>query len=444
MEPHELSAKKALQAIREQRMSSQRLTHSCLARVDAREAQVRAWAHLDYGHAIDQARQADEHQRAGEPLGALHGIPIGVKDIFDTQDYPTEYGSMIFQDRQPQTDSAVVERLRAAGAVIFGKTVTTEFASFHPNKTRNPHDLERTPGGSSSGSAAAVASNMVPLAIGSQTGGSTIRPGSFCGIVAFKPTFGAISRHGCMMLAHSLDHVGLYARTVEDIAILAQTLYGADDRDAASGTVCLDNKPLNIDETPVSATRLAFAPTPFWAQADEVMRHDFSRFLSGLGDLPTVELAAQFAHAPDWLAVLLGYEMSRLFASTYRTDVERMSAVSRADIEFGQGLSKRDYADALEGQSRLRALLDELFENHDVLITPAVLGEAPPLATTGDPIFCSIWTLCGFPCVSLPLLTGPAGLPIGVQLVGRRNADSELLSVAASLQAQFEVQTKAP
>lgn len=434
MNPCELGAAHAARKIREQRMTSEMLVHSCLAQIDAREVQVQAWAHLNYRHALELARRADTLQRSGAQLGPLHGVPVGIKDIFDTVDFPTEFGSPIFRDRQPGSDAAVVERLRAAGAIILGKTVTTEFASFCPNKTRNPHDLSRTPGGSSSGSAAAVASDMVPLALGSQTGGSTIRPGSFCGVVAFKPTFGAISRHGCMMLAESLDHVGLYARCVEDIALLAQTLYGKDDRDPTSGTVGVNGFDLVVNDD-AAPPRFAFVPTPFWQRAQEGLRAVFTEYTAGFGSLPRVELPLEFSQAPDWLGILLAKEMAHGFDATYRASAEQMSPTSRADIETGQRVSDDDYADAHAGQTRLRTLLDDMFEHYDVLITPATLGEAPPIETTGDPIFCSIWTLCGFPSISMPLLTGPAGLPIGVQLIGPRQSDANLLRAATRLEA---------
>ena len=433
MEPHELTAVAAAQEIREERLTSERLVRSCLARIDAREPQVQAWVHVDYGHAIEQARRADQHQRSGRQLGLLHGVPVGIKDIFDTTDFPTELGSPIFRDRRPASDAAAVERLRGAGAVILGKTVTTEFASFFPNKTRNPHDLGRTPGGSSSGSAAAVASLMVPLALGSQTGGSTIRPGSFCGVVAFKPTFGAISRHGCMMLAESLDHVGLYARSAQDTALLAHILYGEDHRDPRSGTV--DSNllwPLDVaDAKP--PIRFAFAPSPFWEQTDETLRSAFAGFTARFEDLPTVALVSDFERAPDWLATLFGKEMAGGFAELYRTSAAEMSEVSRSDIERGRRITDQTYEVARAGQRRLAELLDEVFDEHDVLITPASHGEAPAIETTGDPIFCSIWTLCGFPSISLPLLAGSAGLPIGVQLIGPRQSDGQLLRAAATL-----------
>src|SRR5881296_719485 len=228
---HALSATDAARLIRDGVISSEELVQACLARVRETDAEVRAWAFLDADHAVAQARGADEVRLSGQAIGSLHGVPVGIKDIIDTADMPTENGSVLHAGRTPSRDAAVVAMLRAAGAVIMGKTVTTEFATRTPGKTRNPHNPAHTPGGSSSGSAAAVAAGMVPLALGSQTGGSTIRPASFCGVYGFKPTHGLVPRHGMFQLSRSLDHVGLFARTIEDIALLASLLVGYDERD---------------------------------------------------------------------------------------------------------------------------------------------------------------------------------------------------------------------
>src|SRR4051812_5029941 len=224
-----LSAAQAAREIAEGRLTSEELVQACLERIRALEPKVQAWAFLDEEHALAQARAADERKRSGEPIGALHGVPVGLKDIIDTGDMPTENGTVLHKGRTPRNDAAVVSMLRAAGAVILGKTVTTECAYFAPGKTRNPHNPEHTPGGSSSGSAAAVGAGMVPLALGSQTAGSTIRPGSFCGVYAFKPTHGLIPRTGMLQLSRALDHVGLFANALEDIALLAEQLAGFDE-----------------------------------------------------------------------------------------------------------------------------------------------------------------------------------------------------------------------
>ena len=260
-------------------------------------------------------RRRQTQNNVGDQLGPLHGIPVAIKDIFDTNDFPTEWGSSLLKGRRPDADAAAVARLREAGAIILGKTVTTEFASFAPGPTCNPHDLSRTPGGSSSGSAAAVADCMVPLALGSQTAGSTIRPGSFCGIVALKPQFGAISRHGCMMMSATLDHFGLYARTVSDIALLAEALYAEDPRDATSGSVNAKELSAALDAHADPKPRLGFVPTPFWTRMDKGARQAFEGFVDGLGDVERVELPAEFSHAPGHVNIICDAEVAHLLPS---------------------------------------------------------------------------------------------------------------------------------
>src|SRR5206468_863889 len=281
---HWLSASDAARLIRDGVVGSAELVQACLARVRETDAQVQAWAFLDPDHALAQARAADELRLSGQPVGPLHGVPVGIKDIIDTADMPTENGSVLCAGRTPSRDATTVAMLRAAGAVIMGKTVTTEFAYFAPGKTRNPHNPKHTPGGSSSGSAAAVGAEMVPLALGSQTNGSTIRPAAFCGVLGFKPTHGLISRHGVLTLSRTLDHVGLFARTVEDIALLAEQLVGYDERDP-------DTRPraripfveAAAGEPPLPPM-FAFVKTPHWERTDEATKEGFAELIEDLGE----------------------------------------------------------------------------------------------------------------------------------------------------------------
>ena len=426
------SAVELATALKSGELSAEALTVACLARIEAREPQVRAFAYLDAEQAIAQARAADARRRDGAALGVLHGLPVSLKDIFDTADMPTENGSRAHAGRRPESDSAVAERLRNAGAILLGKTVTTEFAGFAPGDTRNPHDLQRTPGGSSSGSAAAVAAGMVPLAVGSQTAGSVIRPGSFCGVVAFKPQFGAISRHGCTMLSRALDHVGLFARGIEDIALLASALYGLDPRDPDAGTVDateLANVSLGAEG---SAPRLAFAATPFWGGADDDTKTAFEALIGPDGlKLPRLELPEPFALALDWLNAICQAEMALEFDALARDHGDTLHPKTVESIERTRQVTALDYLKGLRGQALLRDLLDRELRHVDALVTPAAVGEAPlGLDATGDPVFCSTWTLVGHPAITIPLLKGANGLPIGVQLVGRRGADAELLRIA--------------
>ncbi len=292
-----LSLVEAAAGIREGRITSSELVEDCLARIDEVDGKIEAWAFLDREHALRQAKAADDRRKRGEPIGPLHGVPIGIKDIFDTSDYPTEFGSPLWAGRTPRRDAAAVASLRAAGAVIMGKTVTTEYAYFNPGKTRNPHDPERTPGGSSSGSAAAVAAGMVPGAIGSQTNGSVIRPAAFCGVVGFKPTHGLIPRTGALLLSRALDHVGVFARSVEDAALLAETLAGFDEEDPDTRALARPHFVSVAGSEPPLPPRFAFARTPAWRHIEPRHGAGVCRIGGGLGrererDRPLRELRA--------------------------------------------------------------------------------------------------------------------------------------------------------
>ncbi|MGI9332862.1 MAG: amidase, partial [Gammaproteobacteria bacterium] len=362
-------------------------------------------------------------------------LPVAVKDIFDTADYPTESGSVVHAGRQPAEDCTVVARLREAGAVIPGKTVTTEFATYTPGKTRNPHNFEHTPGGSSSGSAAAVADCMVALAVGSQTNGSVIRPAAFCGVYGFKPTHGLISRHGVTLLSRTLDHVGVFARTVEDLALLADVLIGYDPEDPDTSMVSAPDLSDAVNQSPPVPPRLALVPTPVWQQMDSSTHEAFAEIESTLGDgIERVDLPTIFEQAYGWHRTLMQAEMAWNLRREYVRGRDALSARLRDMIEAGQKATAFEHQQALEGRAVLNAQLDALFEDFDAIVTPAALGEAPRgLDATGDPVCCTPWTLCGTPAITLPLLEGPAGLPMGVQLIGPRRGDATLLRTACWL-----------
>ncbi len=437
--PASLAATEAARKIREGLLTSEELVAACLERIRAAEPSVQAWAFLDEEHALEQARAADERKRSGEPIGALHGVPVGLKDIIDTADMPTENGTVLHKGRTPRSDAAVVASLRAAGAVILGKTVTTECAYFSPGKTRNPHNPEHTPGGSSSGSAAAVAAAMVPLALGSQTAGSTIRPGSFCGVYAFKPTHGLIPRTGILQLSRTLDHVGLFARSIEDVALLMEQLIGYDEGDPDTRPRARLPFQAICSEAPPLEPMLAFVKTPHWERADVDTKEAFSELLETLGDrAEELELFPSAAEAWDWHKTIMQAEMAANFEREWQTGRDKLSPQLRALMEKGREVRAVDYQRALRRIPRLVESFDELFmERYDAILTPAALGTAPKgLGATGDPVFCSLWTLLGMPAVSLPLMQGANGLPLGVQLVGRRNFDARLLRTARWLAAR--------
>jgi Asp-tRNA(Asn)/Glu-tRNA(Gln) amidotransferase A subunit family amidase len=429
----ELSAAEAAGLIRAGRITSVDLVEGCLGRIRDTEDQVQAWTYLDADYAREQARAADEWRLSGRPVGGLHGVPVGLKDIIDTADMPTENGSALHAGRTPSRDAAVVERLRAAGAVILGKTVTTEFATRQPGKTRNPHNPAHTPGGSSSGSAAAVAAGMVPLALGSQTGGSTIRPGSYCGVYALKPTHGLVSRHGMFQLSRSLDHVGLFARTVEDLALLLEEIAGYDERDPDTHPRGRGPYRAAAMEEPPIEPRFGFFRTGRWDWVGADAKAAFGELVEHLGGrVEEFELTAGASELAERHRAIMDAEMAVSLGREWESGREGLSASLRARIEHGHEVRAPEYLRARAQVAPLLATFTELFEQrYDAILTPAADGTAPAgLDSTGEPTFCTLWTMLGLPAISLPLLQGVGGLPLGVQLVGPRHADGRLLRTA--------------
>lgn len=415
------------------RISCRELVTDCLARIAEFEPQVHAWAHLDEGYAQRQAEAVDRYRQSGRPLGPLHGVPIGVKDIVDTTGLPCELGSPIYAGRNPGRDASLVARLRQAGAVILGKTVTTEFASYYPSVTANPHDAARTPGGSSSGSAAAVAAHMVPGSIGSQTNGSVVRPASFCGVVGFKPSPGIIPRTGVMAQAPTVDQIGVFARSIGDAALLTDAIAGYDAGDKATWPPAAHPQLGRIAAEPVPVPpRLAFVKPPMWDKAEPAMQEAIGELAEALGSRAEwVDLPATFDNAVAWHTTIMEAEIARHFAREYEMPGGQMSEAFRAIIERGQSHSATAYIAALEAREGINGMLDQLFDTYDAIVTPAACGEAPVgLDTTGDPIFSTIWTFAGTPALSLPLFHGTNGMPMGVQLIGKRGDDARLLRTA--------------
>jgi Asp-tRNA(Asn)/Glu-tRNA(Gln) amidotransferase A subunit family amidase len=428
-----LTATEAAAEIARGAVSAEDYSRACLDRIDAAEREIRAFAHLDREHVLAQARALDERRAQGRPIGALHGIPVAIKDIIDTADYPTELGSPIGAGRRPWHDASVVAKLRAAGAVIIGKTVTTEFAYYHPGPTTNPHDPTRTPGGSSSGSAAAVAANMVPLALGSQTNGSTIRPGAFCGVFAVKPSHGLVSRAGVLQLSRKLDHVGAFARSLSDIALILDVIAGYDPADADTHPIAsADFRAMQREPSPLPP-RFAFVPTPAWDKADADTKAAFEELVSALGAaVAAVELPQSFAEAWEVHRTIMATDMAHNLAPLVARG--EPSEVMRKLLAHGRGVGAVDYLAALGKASRYTQSLAEIFEEYEAILTPAAPGVAPRgLSATGDPAFCTLWTLTGLPALSLPLFAGEDGLPIGVQIVGAPGRDARLLRTATAL-----------
>ncbi len=427
-----LSAAQMAAEISRGALTAEDVTRACLDRIAQVDGEIGAFAHLDPDHALAQARALDEQKARGGALGPLHGVPVAIKDIVDTQDYPTEFGSPLFADRRPYTDATVVSKLRSAGAVIVGKTVTTEFAYFHPGKTRNPHDVERTPGGSSSGSAAAVASGMVPLAVGTQTNGSIIRPASFCGVYAAKPTHGLVSRKGVLPLSRALDHVGPFARNLDDMALVLEVLAGYDSGDEDTRPVAVPQFRRALTEKFPLEPRFAFVRTPAWSQADQATREAFEQLAGTLGSACYVlDLPERYEAAWDAHRTIMAADMAYRFGPVMDLRAEGMSQHIRDLIAEGRKVTAANYLAALDLAKSLATGLNGIFDECNAFITPATIGVAPKgLQATGNPVFCSLWSLTGLPAVSLPLLEGEDGMPLGVQLIGATNDDVRLLRTA--------------
>ena len=425
-----LGAAQAARALRSGEMSAEDYTKACLARIAAREEEVQAWVHLDPGHALAQARAADDLRREGKGLGPLHGLPVGIKDIIDTADMPTQNGSPVFAGYQPRDDAFCVSALRAAGAIIMGKTVTTELATLTPNKTRNPHNTAHTPGGSSSGSAAAVADRMIPLALGTQTGGSVIRPASFCGIYGLKPTLGLISRRGVTLQAHTLDTVGVYGRSLEDLALIADALSAHDPDDPVSYPRGRTSLSQILAGTVPAPPLFAFCRTPAWEQADAATREAFETFAARLGDrVQEVALPLEDAFSRHQPAVQAA-ENAAYYGPLLARAPQAISPGLTARIEAGAKVPAKDYITAVNARETHYAAVEQVLQRHAAILTPASPGPAPKgLGSTGSPIFNGVWTYLGVPCVTLPLLEAD-GMPFGVQLVGMRRDEGRLLRTA--------------
>jgi len=431
-----LGASEAAALLAQGRITAEALTASCLERIASLEPEVKAFAFLDRERALADARECDRRRKSGLPAGPLFGLPVGVKDIVDVARTPTELGSPLHRGRRPRRDATLVSRLRAAGAVILGKTVTTEFAYVTPGPTRNPHDLERTPGGSSSGSAAAVAAAMLPLAIGSQTNGSMIRPASFCGVFGMKPSHGLVPRTGVLNLSETLDHIGGYARSLEDLALLIDAIAGYDAGDEATRPEPAPRLAEYLAAAPRLKPRLAFVPTPRWEEAEADTRAAFAELIEVLGDaVHRVDLPEWVSAAWDAQWCIMQAEMAFNLRAEYergRTDAGEplMSDRLATVIEEGRGVTVVQYHEALALRRAVQAELAELFAVYDAVLTPSAPGQAPRGMATGSPVFCTLWTLAGTPSLSLPLLSGDDGLPIGLQMVGGIGEDARLLATA--------------
>lgn len=418
--PCDLSAAQAIAALETGTLSAHDLAQSCLERIDARDPALQAWVSVDPTRVLDEARTADD---AGRP-GPLHGLPIGVKDIVATAHLPTTCGSPIYADTVMPFDAAVVALGRLAGGIVMGKTVTTEFATYHPGPTRNPHAPDHTPGGSSSGSAAAVAAGMVPLALGTQTAGSIIRPAAFCGVVGYKPSWGLVEPAGVKTLARSLDTIGVFSRTVEDAALYIEAVTGVALRAAAR----------DIDAPPV----IGLCRSPAWDNAEPALQaawDDLHSKLDGLTKVAIVDLPAPYADALPAQERIMAREAYLALSHEWHAHRDQLSERLVAMLEQGSAITAETYAADMALLGQLRASFGQTIASTPVLITPSAPGPAPRIETgTGNPAFNRLWTLLGAPCVNVPYKVSGSVLPLGFQTVSAMGTDRRALQAAAWLE----------
>jgi len=424
-----LFAREVAQRIRDGRVSCTEVMRACLARCMAREPDVQAWEHLDAERAMERAEAADAQSKRGIAPGPLHGVPLAVKDIIDVAGMPTRMGSSIMAGNIARMSAECVAHLEAAGAIVIGKTVTTEFAYYTPGKTRNPWSAAHTPGGSSSGSAAAVACGMVPGALGTQTNGSVVRPAAFCGIVGYKPTFGTVSNGGTLDPWPTLDHTGVLARNVADAALIASAMVHPGFE---IDTACAAGRP----------PRLVVLRSPVWDFAEPPQRESLTECSDKLGaggaSMAQEELSPAFDEAHAAIRIIMAYEAGAHFRKLREGRGGDMSAQLLALIDEGWSTGEAKYRAALALQQRLRDEFARYVAPYDAVITPPAPGEAPATREqTGNPTFCSIWSLLGVPAITIPVGRGPAGLPLGLQLVGPYRGDASLLRTAAWCESQF-------
>ncbi|MDA0256905.1 MAG: amidase [Chloroflexi bacterium] len=421
-DPAWLTASEAARAVATGELSSEALVSACLDRIHARDGDVQAWEHLDEGVALAMARARDAQ---GGPRGALHGIPVGIKDIIDTEELPAERGSSIYRGRRPSRDATATAVLRAAGAVILGKTVTTEFACGSAGKTRNPHNAQHTPGGSSSGSGAGVADFQVPLALGTQTAGSVIRPAAYNGIPGLKPSFGTVPRDGVSFVADSLDTIGWYGRSVEDLALVLGVYRGE----------ALPPLDTLVDEEAVRGLRIGVCRTPDWREAGPGVAEamdDAAEALRGAGaTVEAMKLPPEFDGLGEAQNAIMCREMTYWIGREWREHRDQLSDHITQRLELGERVGAGELGDAIALVMRSRAAAPSIFARYDALIAPSAPGEAPLVTEgTGNPIFNRLWTVLHLPCVAVPVRRGPGGLPVGVQFVGAFGSDARLLAIA--------------
>lgn len=438
MDVYNLSIKQLVEKIKATQLSSVDLCKAYIDRIKKFEKDINAWAHFDEKLLLEKAEESDNYRRSGKPLGSLHGIPVALKDIVGTLDMPTECGTVLRKGMSASQDAEIVDLLKSEGAIIMGKTATSELAYFGPAKTKNPHDYSRTPGGSSSGSAAVIAAHMAPLSVGSQTGGSVIRPASYCGVVGYKPSFGLISRNGVLKTSENLDHVGVFGKSVEDVAMLARVLIKKDSYDKATIHYSTDSMLEECNKGPLYDPKFIFYKTESWKKIDKKSRDAFEFFIKSFKkNIEVFDTPSYFKDVKKYHQIVHETDMANNFQDYYKKSKNKLSKEMQAAIKRGIEYSAKDYAEARDFMSRSYDSYKEVFEDYHGIISPSSTGVADKgLTSTGSPEFCTVWSFMGTPSISLPLLEGENNLPLGVQLIGDKYDDTRFLGVANWLEKE--------
>ena len=435
-----LSLEELAKKIKDAQLTSVEICEKYIERIDKFEKDVKAWAHFDKKVLLEKATEADDHRRSGKPVAPLHGVPIAVKDIIGTVDMPTECGTIIRKGKSYSQNAEIIDLLHASGAIVMGKTATSELAYLGPPATTNPHDKDRTPGGSSSGSAATVASFMAPASIGSQTGGSVIRPASYCGVVGYKPSFGLISRNGVLRTSYSLDQIGMFGRKVEDVAMLAKVLIKKDKYDAATIHYSTENILAETKKGPIFEPKFIFYKTDHWKIIDKKSRESFEYFIKSFKkNIEIFDTPSYFKDIHKYHQIIHETDLANNFSVYFKKFKKKLSKYMQDAISNGNKYTAKEYAEAIDFMKRSYESYEEVFEDYHGVLSPSSPGVAPKgLKSTGTAEFNKVWSYLGTPCISLPLLEGENNLPLGVQLIGNKYDDHRFLGVANWLEKECQ------
>jgi len=427
-----LKVEEIVSKIKDAQLTSVEVCEKYIERINKFEKDVKAWVYFDKELLMEKAAEADKYRQSGKPMGPLHGIPVAVKDIVGTADMPTECGTVIKQEKSFSQNAKIIDLLLAAGAIVMGKTATAELAYLGPPKTTNPHDYSRTPGGSSSGSAAAVVSFMAPLSIGSQTGGSVIRPASYCGVVGYKPTYGLISRNGVLKTSEKLDHIGMFGKTVEDVALLAKVLIKKDKFDSATVDYSADSLLEETKKVPRFEPKFIFYKTDYWKNVEKKSREVFEYFVKSFkNNIEIFDTPSYFKDIHKYHQIIYETDLANNFGLYYKKYKKKLSKPMQDAIVKGNKHSAKEYAKAIDFMKTSYESHEEVFEEYHGVLSPSSPGVAPKsLKSTGSAEFNRVWSYLGTPCISIPLLKGKSKMQLGVQLIGAKFDDYKVLGVA--------------